>query len=85
MQMLYQSDTYVVVQVELASEAGAPARGGYEIVDKLARTDIWIEGAIAESFRRGVDALVERDPGPEAFDDFIAGYAQLAQQPLTLH
>lgn len=85
MQMLYQSDTFVVVQVELPAEAGTPARGGYEIVDKLSRTDIWIEGAIAESFRRGVEALVERDPGPEAFDDFIAGYAQLAQQPLTLH
>ncbi|MGC4079006.1 MAG: DUF3567 domain-containing protein [Rubrivivax sp.] len=85
MQMLYQSDTFVVVQVELPAEADMPARGGYEIVDKLSRTDIWIEGAVAESFRRGVEALVERDPGPEAFDDFIAGYAQLAQQPLSLH
>ncbi|MBK1616404.1 hypothetical protein CKO44_23450 [Rubrivivax gelatinosus] len=85
MQMLYQSDSFVVVQVELPAEAGTPARGGYEIVDKFARTDIWLEGVIAESFRRGVQELVEAERGAEDFDDFIAGYARLAQHPLTLH
>ncbi|WP_346014509.1 BTH_I0359 family protein [Rubrivivax gelatinosus] len=83
--MLYQSDSFVVVQVELPAEAGTPARGGYEIVDKFARTDIWLEGVIAESFRRGVQELVEAERGAEDFDDFIAGYARLAQHPLTLH
>ncbi|MBZ8142716.1 hypothetical protein CLD22_22825 [Rubrivivax gelatinosus] len=85
MQMLYQSDSFVVVQVELPAEAGTPARGGYEIVDKFARTDIWLEGVIAESFRRGVQELVEAERGAEDFDDFIAGYARLARHPLTLH
>ncbi|MBZ8144170.1 hypothetical protein CLD22_30850 [Rubrivivax gelatinosus] len=46
---------------------------------------MWLEGVIAESFRRGVQELVEAERGAEDFDDFIAGYARLAQHPLTLH
>jgi hypothetical protein len=60
--------------------------GGYEIVDKFARKEIFLEGAVAESFKRGVHALAESgDASPEAFDEFIAGYTQLAQHPVVLH
>jgi len=86
MQMLYNSDSYAVVQLDFPGLGEAePARGGYEIVDKFARKDIYIEGALAESFKAGVQALIEHDPTPDAMDDFIAGYTVLAQQPLTLH
>lgn len=88
MQMLYNSDSYVVVAIELpAEDASAPAlnRGGYEIVDKSARKEIFIEGALAEQFRAGVDALAESDPTPEALDAYIAGYSGLAQQPVLVH
>jgi hypothetical protein len=86
MQMLYNSDSYAVVQLDIPGlGATEPARGGYEIVDKFARKDIYIEGVLAESFKAGVQALIERDPTPDAMDEFIAGYTLLAQQPLTLH
>ena len=85
MQMLYNSDSYVVVEFELRTHAGELTRGGYEIVDKFARKEIFIEGAIAESFREGVQALISDESSVEAFDDYIAGYAQLAPQPLTIH
>jgi hypothetical protein len=87
MQMLYNSDSFVVVQFEAAAdaEAGPLSRGGYEIVDKFARKEIFIEGALAESFKQGVQALIDASPDPQAMDDYIEGYAQLAQQPLTLH
>jgi hypothetical protein len=87
MQMLYNSDSFVVVQFEAAAdgEAGPLTRGGYEIVDKFARKEIFIEGALAESFKQGVQALIDTSPDPQAMDDYIEGYAQLAQQPLTLH
>lgn len=91
MQMLYNSDHYVVVEFDLGSEAqdadadAAARRGGYEIVDKFARRGIYLDGAAAEGFKRGVHALVERGPSEEEFDDFIAGYTQLAQQPVVLH
>jgi hypothetical protein len=87
MQMLYNSDSYVVVQFDVpSSETEAlPQRGGFEIVDKFARKEIFIEGAIADSFRRGVQALVQQGPNEEAIDEFIAGFTALAQQPVVLH
>lgn len=87
MQMLYNSDSYVVVQfmVPAAEEGSAAGRGGFEIVDKLARKEIFIEGAVAESFQRGVQSLVQQGPNEEAIDDFIAGFTALAQQSVMLH
>jgi len=87
MQMVYNSDHYVVVEFDFAVGEGAAERrgGGYEIVDKFARKEIFLDGAAAESFQRGVRALAEREDSPEAFDEFIAGYTQLAQQPVVLH
>jgi len=89
MHMLYNSDSYVVVRFDVPMDADAvPAqpRGGYEIVDKLARKEIFIEGALAERFKLGVEALVEQGaPSEESIDDYIAGFTEGAQQPLVLH
>lgn len=97
MQMLYNSDSFAVVRIDVpggpavaadAALAGPPgdARGGYEIVDKTAQREIFIGGALAERFRRGAQALIESGPvSEEAFDDYIAGFTGLAQQPLVYH
>jgi len=88
MQMLYNSDSYAVVQLDVpAADSGAQVRGGYEIVDKLAHKGIFIEGALAASFKAGVQALIdsEGEPSADAFDHFIEGYTSWAQQPLTVH
>ncbi|HEX6019300.1 MAG TPA: DUF3567 domain-containing protein [Burkholderiaceae bacterium] len=89
MQMLYNSDHYVVMAFDLNADGGgeqaSQPRGGYEIVDKFARRGIFLDGAVAEGFKRGVNALVERGPTEEEVDDFIAGYTQLAQQPVVVH
>lgn len=100
MQTLYNSDSYAVVAFEVpaapADTAGAAApsgpvapRGGYEIVDKLAGKELFIHGLVAASFQRGVQALVAEADSQEAalaaVDDYIAGFATLAQQPVRLH
>lgn len=92
MQMLYNSDSFVVVRFEVPAgegdgEGSAPrlARGGFEIVDKFAGKGIYLEGALAERFQKGVQALAQNDPTPEQIDEFIAGYTGLAQQTVTLH
>lgn len=102
MHMLYNSDSFAVVQFTLNEPQGdaapsdaavatadspAPAvRGGFEIVDKAARREIFIEGLLAQRFQQGVQALVEAgQANEEAFDDFIAGYAGMAQQALVMH
>jgi len=61
-------------------------RGGFEIVDKFARKEIFIEGALAESFQQGVQALIdEGQPSEDELDAFIETYAVMGQQPVVMH
>ncbi len=94
MYMLYNSDSFAVVLFDAFSDAvpepGAAAgdalqRGGYEIVDKFARKEIFIEGALAESFKLGVEALIRTGPSEEELDDYIERFSALMQQPVVLH
>ena len=93
MQMLYNSDSYVVVQIDVPSDTEALSqfgddaltRGGYEIVDKFARKEIFIEGALAQSFKEGVEALIETLPSEEEIDDYISRYAPLMRHPVVMH
>lgn len=95
MNLVYNSDSFAVVQITLQRDDApvpdgaaetATAPGGYEIVDKFAKKGIFIEGALALRFRKGVEALAQAgEPSTEEIDDYIAGYTQLAQSPLVLH
>ena len=87
MQVVYNSDSFVVVEFDVpgTSEGASPRRGGFEIVDKMARKEIFIEGAVAERFQRGVKELVQQGPAEDSIDEFIAGFTALAQQPVVLH
>jgi hypothetical protein len=59
--------------------------GGYEIVDKFARKEIFIQGAMAQSFKEGVEALIETHPSEEEIDDYLGGFASLMHQSLVFH
>jgi hypothetical protein len=89
--MLYNSDNFAVVQFDVPdAEATASretlSRGGYEIVDKFARKEIFIEGALAESFQQGVQALIDGgEPSEDELDTFIERYAVMGQQPVVMH
>jgi Protein of unknown function (DUF3567) len=89
MQMLYNSDSFTVVAFDLpgapATAGAEAARGGFEIVDKFAQKDIFIQGAMAASFQAGVEALMETKPSEEDIDEFIGRFASLMPQPLVLH
>lgn len=106
MQMLYNSDSFVVVAFEIPAASGEAAgrveagdaaeaavgvgpRGGFEIVDKLAGKEIFIQGLVAASFQLGMQALVAEADSQEAalaaVDEYLAGYATLAQQSVRLH
>ena len=95
MHMLYNSDSYVVVRFDVPSaddarpeaELAAPVsgRGGFEIVDKFARREIFIEGAMAQSFKEGVEALIESAPSEEEIDEYLGRFSSLMQHPVVLH
>ena len=93
--MVYNSDNFVVVELDVPVAPGAGdtleasdtplSRGGYEIVDKFARKEIYIEGAMAQHFREGVEELARSEPTQDQVEEFITRYTGLPQQPLILH
>ena len=90
MHMLYNSDSFIVVQFDVPVAEPLPGpqlnRGGFEIVDKFARKEIFIEGALAESFQQGVQALIDGgEPSEDELDAFIERYAVMGQQPVVMH
>ncbi|MBA4342728.1 MAG: DUF3567 domain-containing protein [Methylibium sp.] len=96
MHTLYNSPSFIVVQFDVpvagplhgdrAVEPGLQlSREGFEIVDKFARREIFIEGALAQQFQEGVETLMETDPSEDDLDDFIERYANLGQQPVVMH
>lgn len=86
MNMIYNSEHYCVVEFSDFGE-GRFASGGYEIVDKGMRREIFLAGDDAEQFRATVQAMIEGDdePSPEDFDEFLGGYVGLMTQPVVLH
>jgi hypothetical protein len=93
--MVYNSDNFVVVELDvpvppregdtLEASDTPLLRGGYEIVDKFARKEIYIEGAMAQHFREGVEELARNEPTQDQVEEFISRYTGLPQQPLILH
>lgn len=95
MHMLYNSSNFAVMQFEVAPASAGQAvgddapsqltRGGFEIVDKFLRKEVFLEGAMAQSFKEGVDALIETRPSEEEIDDFMERFTSLMHQPVVLH
>jgi hypothetical protein len=83
MNMIYNSPNYCVV--EFKSAEGEVFSGGYEIMDKTAKREIFLGGVLAEKFRFDVTQLIATEPSIEEVDDFLSNFEGLMQQPLVLH
>jgi len=93
MDMLYNSDTYSVMHLQVQDDALVPvrpdvpslARHGFEIVDKRSGKELYLEGSWAEQFQVHLRAWQEHAPTQEEVEDTLAGYAVLAQTPVVVH
>lgn len=94
MNMLYDSESYVVLHVvsqpdnESTTESDdrpSIPRHGFEIVDKLHRRGVYLDGAWAERFQEQIDAWQRNKPSQEEVESTLEAYASLAQTPLHLH
>lgn len=88
MEMIYNSSQYCVVEFsDVGPEGGADiaAHGGYEIMDKTLRREIFLRGSDAEAFRSSVQSLIESEPTVDEFEEFLASYSDRMHTPLTLH
>ena len=85
MQMIYNSPNYCVVEFPPQDGHVAMCSGGYEIVDKNARREIFIDGAMAARFREDVQKLMDAEQGLDEVDEFLGQFDSLMQQPVVLH
>lgn len=90
MQMLYDSDAFVVVHMLPDDEdenASTPmlVRHGFEIVDKRSGKEVYLDGSWAELFQAQIAAWQQNTPTQEEVEDTLEGYAELAQNPVVMH
>jgi hypothetical protein len=85
MQMIYNSPNYCVVEFPPQDGHVAMRSGGYEIVDKNARREIFIDGVMAARFREDVQKLMDADQSLDEVDEFLGQFDSLMQQPVVLH
>ena len=90
MQMLYDSDSFVVVHLQSDEPAEGeapllPVRHGFEIVDKRSNKEVYLDGDWAETFQRQINAWKLNTPTQEEVEETLDGYAELAQNPLVIH
>ena len=90
MQMLYDSDTFVVVHLQANEPVdGEPhpnlVRHGFEIVDKRSNKEVYLDGTWADAFQRQINAWQLNTPTQEEVEDTLEGYAELAHTPVLVH
>ena len=98
MQMLYDSESFVVVHMRpdavepaatTADGSAAPlaqlVRHGFEIVDKRSGKEVYLDGSWAELFQQHISAWQLNTPTQEEVEDTLERYAELAQNPVVVH
>lgn len=85
MNLIYNSEQYSVVEFGVDDRREALRFGGFEIMDKSGKREIFIGGQLAKSFREEVENLIATEPTVEEIDDFLGKYDALMRQPVTLH
>jgi hypothetical protein len=63
----------------------AMPRHGFEIIDKRAGKEIYLDGSWAEMFQQKIEAWQAQTPTQEEVEDTLEGYASLAQNPVVMH
>lgn len=85
MNLIYNSDQYSVVEFGADRDLEALRFGGYEIMDKSGKREIFIGGVLAEAFRKDVEDLIATEPTVEDIDAFLGKYDALMSHPVVLH
>ena len=101
MHMLYDSETFCVTHMLANAPFGEAlpdavpaqdvkpvptmARHGFEIIDKRAGKEVYLDGSWAELFQQQIAAWQLRTPTQEEVEDTLEGYAGLAQNPVVVH
>jgi hypothetical protein len=93
MNTLYNSESFAVVHLlpeaehQDATDAAKPTlmRQGFEIVDKRSGKEVYLDGSWADLFEARIADWQKNTPTQEEVEQALAGYAELAQNPVVLH
>ena len=98
MQMLYDSDSFVVLHMQpeletpsaiTLADGKTPAppmpRHGFEIVDKRSGKEAYLDGSWAEMFQKVILEWQRESPTQEEVEDTLELYSGLAQNPVLVH
>ena len=95
MQTLYESDSFCLTHIVGSWEEGAQPsasaeplrlpRHGFELLDKRAGKELYLDGAWAELFQQQLQAWQRSAPTQDEVEDTLEQYAGLAQIPTTVH
>jgi hypothetical protein len=85
MQTIYNSPLFCVVEFTGFGTEGQHPAGGFEIMDKTLRREIFLGGRDAARFRTSVQELIASKRSAEDLDDFLAAYTGVMTTPLALH
>lgn len=85
MNLIYNSEQYSVVEFVAEDGQDALRVGGFEIMDKPGKREIFIGGTLAVVFRKNVEDLIASAPSEEDIDDFLGKYDVLMRQSTVFH
>jgi len=85
MNMVYNSPNYCVVQFVDFGDSDRHPVGGFEIMDKCQRREIFLDGEQACRFKDDITRLISYEPTLDEFDEFLDNYTALMNQTVALH
>ena len=85
MQTIYNSPLFCVVEFNGFGAEGQHPAGGFEILDKALRREIFLGGRDAAQFRASVQRLMASRPSAKDLDEFLAAYTGVMTTPVALH
>ena len=77
MNIVYNSDHYAIVAY--------PAREAFELVDKVWRRSLFVQGSIATGLREAIASIPDSDRDEESIDSLLDGYCVGVAKPITFH
>lgn len=75
MNLVYNSDNYAILAY--------PVRQGFELVDKLGRRSLFVQGSVAIGLREAIDSIPATERDVDSIDSLLDDYCAGAAQPIV--
>ncbi len=77
MNLVYNSEHYAILAY--------PVREAFELVDKLGRRSLFVQGSIAIGLRAAIDNIPDEERDMESIDSLLDDYCAGAAKAITFH